>query len=266
MDVTKDQVIGEISTNVSAHIGHINPFVIVGIITGFYYLNMRYYDPEIRRFINMDNPELVSQLVQTPGQLNMYAYCNNNPISFTDESGNFITIGTAMLIGALIGFLSGGISSIVFQGIEYGWEKINYGQALFEGALGAISGALSMSGVGVGGQIFASAIISTLSHTTDAIIHGKNPDDGLLLSVLTGIFFAGVGGDGLFLRRGGSICKGDSVRSFIRNLNKYDITKLALKSAAVSGATNLGFKLYGKVKNIFTPNRGIACNLYVVGG
>ena len=66
MDVTKDQVIGGISTNVSVHIGHINPFRYRGYYydeeTGFYYLNTRYYDPEIRRFINMDNPELVAQL------------------------------------------------------------------------------------------------------------------------------------------------------------------------------------------------------------
>ena len=107
MDVTKDQVIGGISTNVSVHIGHINPFRYRGYYydeeTGFYYLNTRYYDPEIRRFINMDNPELVAQLAQTPGQLNLYAYCNNNPVAFTDESGEgFVTLLIAALVTGLI--------------------------------------------------------------------------------------------------------------------------------------------------------------------
>ena len=116
MDVTKDQVIGGISTNVSMHIGHINPFRYRGYYydeeTGFYYLNTRYYDPEIRRFINADNPELVAQLAQTPGQLNLYAYCNNNPVAFTDESGESVwAIIVVGLIVTVISGISGGYSA-----------------------------------------------------------------------------------------------------------------------------------------------------------
>ena len=75
----------------STFIGNINPFRYRGYYydteTGFYYLQTRYYDPSICRFINADNYELVSTLASTPGQLNLYAYCNNNPIMFTDETG-----------------------------------------------------------------------------------------------------------------------------------------------------------------------------------
>ena len=111
MDVTKDQVIGGISTNVSAHIGHINPFRYRGYYydeeTGFYYLNTRYYDPEIRRFINMDNPELVAQLAQTPGQLNLYAYCNNNPIMYIDPTGEVaIELSLAKLLLIAVGVIA----------------------------------------------------------------------------------------------------------------------------------------------------------------
>lgn len=42
----------------------------------------------IRRFISADNLELAVQLAQVPGQLNMFSYCNNDPVSFTDESWN----------------------------------------------------------------------------------------------------------------------------------------------------------------------------------
>ena len=123
MDVTKDQVIGGISTNVSVHIGHINPFRYRGYYydeeTGFYYLNTRYYDPEIRRFINMDNPELVAQLAQTPGQFNLYAYCNNNPVAFTDESGEgFISLLVAALITGLIcGAFNAAVASCTVQDV-----------------------------------------------------------------------------------------------------------------------------------------------------
>ena len=53
--------------------------------TNLYYLNSRYYDPEIGRFINADD---ISNL--TPNilnGLNLYAYCLNNPVNTSDEDG-----------------------------------------------------------------------------------------------------------------------------------------------------------------------------------
>ena len=55
--------------------------------TGFYYLQSRYYDPSMCRFISADQYELVGTLSDTVGQLNLYAYCNNNPIMYTAPSG-----------------------------------------------------------------------------------------------------------------------------------------------------------------------------------
>ena len=81
---------GYVNTS-SSFIGNINPFRYRGYYydneTGFYYLQTRYYDPTICRFINADDYELVAELSCVPGQLNMYAYCNNNPIMFTDPTG-----------------------------------------------------------------------------------------------------------------------------------------------------------------------------------
>ena len=82
-------VYGGVNTN-PTFIGNINPFRYRGYYyddeTGFYYLQTRYYDPTICRFINADNYELVSQLASSK-ELNMYAYCRNNPIMHTDETG-----------------------------------------------------------------------------------------------------------------------------------------------------------------------------------
>ena len=66
--------------------------------TRFYYLQSRYYDPVYHRFINADNYASTGQ-----GFLgtNMFAYCNNNPIKFSDPSGHSL-IGT-LVVGFVIG-------------------------------------------------------------------------------------------------------------------------------------------------------------------
>ena len=52
--------------------------------TNLYYLQSRYYDPEMGRFINAD--ALVSTGQGLLGN-NMFAYCNNNPVIFCDPCG-----------------------------------------------------------------------------------------------------------------------------------------------------------------------------------
>ena len=52
--------------------------------TGLYYLKSRYYDPETGRFINADGYASTGQGVLGN---NMFAYCNNNPVMYSDPSG-----------------------------------------------------------------------------------------------------------------------------------------------------------------------------------
>ena len=54
--------------------------------TGFYYLQSRYYDPEIGRFINADSyasTDIVGLL-----STNMFSYCENDPVNRSDHSGH----------------------------------------------------------------------------------------------------------------------------------------------------------------------------------
>ena len=55
--------------------------------TGFYYLNSRYYDPSIGRFINADGLSYLGANGDLNGY-NLYAYCSNNPVMFVDPNGN----------------------------------------------------------------------------------------------------------------------------------------------------------------------------------
>ena len=111
----------------SGSMADINPFRYRGYYydteTGFYYLQTRYYDPSIRQFINADNYELLPILSQTIGQLNLYAYANNNPIMLTDETGESVTIALIVLaVGAIAGGTYMGIRS--YNEGNRGWDVV----------------------------------------------------------------------------------------------------------------------------------------------
>ncbi|EDO59337.1 RHS repeat-associated core domain protein [[Clostridium] leptum DSM 753] len=70
-------------------IGQLNPIRYRGYYydteTGFYYLQSRYYDPTVRRFLNVDSQ--LAGTAQVQGY-NLFAYCLNNPIMMIDKTGN----------------------------------------------------------------------------------------------------------------------------------------------------------------------------------
>ena len=86
-----------IKTNVNG-IATINPFRYRGYYcdkeTGLYYLNARYYDPEIGRFISPDAIDTVVTLsFNVQNGLNSYAYCLNDPVNYCDIQGFFPSKG-----------------------------------------------------------------------------------------------------------------------------------------------------------------------------
>ncbi len=84
---------GEPNSGIS--IANINPIRYRGYYfdmeTGFYYLNARYYDPALGRFINPDDYVSTGQGLTS---FNMYAYCNNDPINMIDLTGEFAALAT----------------------------------------------------------------------------------------------------------------------------------------------------------------------------
>ena len=56
--------------------------------TGLYYLQSRYYDPEIGRFINADDASMVPKSISNFIFFkNLYSYCYNNPEMYLDLTG-----------------------------------------------------------------------------------------------------------------------------------------------------------------------------------
>ena len=175
-------------------IGNVNPFRYRGYYydteTGFYYLQTRYYDPTICRFINADNYELVAELSQTVGQLNLYAYANNNPIMLTDETGESVSL--ALLIGS---FLYGAIASGISQYLEDG--TVNLVEAGVDGAFTAISVGLAATSIGRGASMAIGGAMGAVQYGIKvAFFDEKFSWDRLAYSVVYGIFSGAVSGAG----------------------------------------------------------------------
>ena len=79
-----------------------NPFRYRGyyydVETGFYYLNDRYYDPKVRRFVNADSIDTLS-VKKDFHDKNLYGYCDNNPVVRVDVEGEIWVAAIAVGVG-----------------------------------------------------------------------------------------------------------------------------------------------------------------------
>lgn len=112
--------------------------------TGYYYLQSRYYDPEVGRFLNTDEVEYLD----TSGQLtscNLFVYCNNSPIGATDPDGHFaiyilgasIVLSPAIIIAACLFAL--GIFLLTFRKQVEQWiARLLYNTKALASAISAV--------------------------------------------------------------------------------------------------------------------------------
>ena len=122
-------------------LGIINPLRYRGYVydteTGLYYLQSRYYDPEMGRFINADAFASTGQ-----GLLgnNMFAYCNNNAVNFKDPDGKepiTATISLAVVIGALV--ITVVLAVAAYYTVQVLWEVAGWISESIQTALYEIS-------------------------------------------------------------------------------------------------------------------------------
>lgn len=139
---------GTIFTNVD-DIANINPFKYRGYYfdgeSNLYYLNSRYYDPEIGRFISSDSIDYITP--ESINGLNLYVYCGNNPVMYYDPNGTIaLSLLIGIIIGATIGAIIGGVAfynlakSSGYEGAElFGWTMLGIvGGGIIGGLLGAL--------------------------------------------------------------------------------------------------------------------------------
>ena len=71
-----------------------------------YYLQTRYYDPTVCRFISPDHPNYLDY--ESINGLNLYAYCLNSPVMYYDPNGHsllaiFLILAATTIVGGVIG-------------------------------------------------------------------------------------------------------------------------------------------------------------------
>ena len=80
-----------------------------------YYLQSRYYDSKICRFISPDDPTYLGVNDELTSY-NLYAYCGNNPITNIDPSGHSFIVAALILVATTV------IGGIVAGAISYGQQ------------------------------------------------------------------------------------------------------------------------------------------------
>ena len=115
-------------------------------ITQLFYCNSRYYSPELCRWISPDSIEYLDP--SSINGLNLYCYCLNNPIMFSDPSGHSAVL-VGLIIGAIIGAgLGFGTATYIdyqddeqiFNGSVAWYDYL--GATVLGGAAGAVVGAV----------------------------------------------------------------------------------------------------------------------------
>ena len=128
--------------------------------TELYYLNTRYYDPDTMRFISSDSVEYKDY--DTLGGLNLFVYCNNNPVMNVDPDGNVVISLSALIIGAIVGatlafgtvaYLDYKDDGHIFNGSIRWYDYL--GATLLGGVIGAIAG---VAVGGIAGMSFTATI------------------------------------------------------------------------------------------------------------
>lgn len=205
--------------------------------TGLYYLNARYYNPEWRRFISPDSTEYIDS--ETPNGLNLYAYCNNDPVNFADPSGCApewwewalagavvagLIIGAVCTGGTLVGAALAGAA--LGAGMSLGTQafggELNWGQFALDTGVGALTGLIGGSGITRTTATILGGIIGAGSNFASQLINLKPGENiSFMQVILAGAMGAAsgfIGGAGS--RNKAAINQGKGVQSATKQLNK----------------------------------------------
>ncbi len=162
--------------SMTSSLGSHNPLRYRGYVydtdTQLYYLQSRYYNPEMGRFINADSYASTGQGILGN---NMFAYCNNNPANMSDPTGGLAISLTVLglIIGAVAGAIAGGVVAynVAEENGAEGWELAGWtaagilGGGLVGAALGAGAGGIVANATGILGFSIVNQNIFVVTET-----------------------------------------------------------------------------------------------------
>ena len=227
--------------------------------TGFYYLQSRYYDPQVGRFISADWPDVLVASPEALTDKNLYAYCDNNPIMRADGGGEFWNY----IIGGVLGGVVGGIVAAANGGDA--WDT------MIGAVIGAALGVVAASGLGWVAQAGVSALISgtadATNQTIDIVQNKKAVSDYNLAQTVTEIGLGGVGsaiGSGLGHLTGKYITKTAVISDvlFDKSLNKAFTAGLRKEvGKSTSALLRQANKFFGQSQVFNNITRGVTSGI-----
>lgn len=206
--------------------------------TGYYYLRSRYYDPQIARFISEDT---VTGQYNDPLSLNLYTYCQNDPITYDDPNGHWLHIAAGALIGGLVNTAITAVSDYMEDG-EFNKNWREYAGSFAEGAIvGAV-------GAATGGASFAAMAASSVAASMAGnavgqyIAKGKVDIGEVVFSGATDLLSMGAG------KLAGNLTK--------KGMDKFAST--AFGESVLKKANSMKSKLLNRISGIKTKTQAIA--------
>lgn len=143
-------------------------FLEVGII----HMNGRLYDPLLRRFLNAD------EFIQSPfntQMYNKYGYGVNNPLIYSDPSGEVFWIVAGAIIG---GYIAGAKANGSWNPVKWNWGQtwgyVVGGAAIgaVSGGIGAIAGTAAATATGITSGVLGGAISGAVGGAVGGLISG----------------------------------------------------------------------------------------------
>jgi RHS repeat-associated protein len=202
--------------------------------SGLYYLQSRYYDPSIKRFISADTHDILLTSPYEFTDKNLFAYVDNNPIMRSDADGEYW-----FLIGAGVGLGVGFTASVMSQYLTTG--TVNWNVAFVNGAAGAISGAIASTGIDLAASVGWNAVIGGATYAAEQTVKGEEiAIDGVINSTFAGGFGGAVGGKGMNAKALAGAW-GNAQKQITREMRRASV-KYATKRIAVHTATKVSIK------------------------
>ena len=144
----------------------------------------RDYDAEIGRWTAKDPFGFGA------GDTNLYGYAFNDPVNFIDPSGNFVFLGTALLLGA-IGFGVGITASLIIElaSNNFNFACVNWKNVIVAGAMGFVGGVLApyFATTYAGAALLGGTLNAGQYAITQYVNERPVQPEGLVISAGTGI-------------------------------------------------------------------------------